>query len=71
MNVKFKNKFFFLMLTLFLTYEEVLFAYIGPGLALGTIVVSIGLVLILIFLVVAVLYYPIKKIILKFKQSKK
>ena len=71
MNVKFKNKFFFLMLTLFLTYEQVLFAYIGPGLALGTIVVSIGLVLILIFLVVAVLYYPIKKIILKFKQSKK
>tara|TARA_B100000767_G_C19444150_1_gene401251 strand:- start:46 stop:261 length:216 start_codon:yes stop_codon:yes gene_type:complete len=71
MNVKFKNIFFFLMLTLFLTYEEVLFAYIGPGLALGTIVVSIGLVLILIFLVVAILYYPIKKIILKFKQSKK
>jgi len=70
MDVKINKKFFFIILAIFLTHEEILFAYIGPGLALGTIVISIGLVLVLIFLIIAILYYPIKKIFIKYKQKK-
>jgi len=61
---------FFIILTFFLSFEQTLLAYIGPGLALGTVVVSIGLILILIFLVIAIIYYPIKKAYQKYKNKK-
>ena len=65
------NKIFFIIsLFIFLTYENVLLAYIGPGLALGTIVVSIGIILLILFLIIAILYYPIKKLFQKYKNKK-
>lgn len=65
------NKFFFyISLFIFSTYENILFAYIGPGLALGTIVVSIGIILLILFLIIAILYYPIKKFFQKRKNKK-
>ena len=39
------NKFYFMSRFIFFTYENILLAYIGPGLALGTVVVSIGIIL--------------------------
>ncbi|MDC3157385.1 hypothetical protein OA669_02425 [Candidatus Pelagibacter bacterium] len=65
------NKFFFyISLFIFSIYENILFAYIGPGLALGTIVVSIGIILLILFLIIAILYYPIKKFFQKRKNKK-
>ena len=65
------NKILFnLSLFIFLTYENILSAYIGPGLALGTVVVSIGIILVVLFLIIAILYYPIKKFIQKYKNKK-
>ena len=50
------NKILFnVSLFIFLTYENILLAYIGPGLALGTVVVSIGIILVILFLIVAIL----------------
>ena len=46
-------------------------AYIGPGLALGAAVVSLGVVLLIIFFIIAVLYYPLKKFLKKIKKNKK
>ncbi len=65
-----RNKIFFLILTSLVLFEVSANAYIGPGIALGTVLVSIILVLVLIFLVIAILYYPIKRLITKYKQKK-
>ena len=61
---------FYVSLFIFFTYENILLAYIGPGLALGTVVVSIGIILLLLFLIIAILYYPIKKFFQKYKNKK-
>jgi len=67
-----KNKFLIVLVVLCIT-PEVTFAYIGPGLALGTIILTLGIAAILILSILAVLYYPIKKIIknIKLKKIKK
>ena len=44
-------------------------AYIGPGLALGTVLISLALILVLIFVIIAILYYPIKKALTKYKNK--
>lgn len=62
--------FFYFSLFIFLTYENILFSYIGPGLALGTIVVSVGIIFVILFLIIAILYYPIKKFFQKLKNKK-
>lgn len=46
-------------------------AYIGPGLALGAAVVSLGVILLIIFFIIAILYYPLKKFLKKIKKIKK
>ena len=46
-------------------------AYIGPGLALGAAVVSLGVVLLIVFFIIAVLYYPLKRFLKKIKRIKK
>tara|TARA_B100000427_G_scaffold317437_1_gene313521 strand:- start:615 stop:869 length:255 start_codon:yes stop_codon:yes gene_type:complete len=48
-------------------------AYIGPGLALGTVVLTLGVVAVLLLAILAILYYPIKKMIknIKLKKLKK
>jgi len=38
-------------------------AYVGPGLGLGTIIVSLAIVLALVLLVVGFLWYPLKRLI--------
>ncbi len=64
------NIFFYISFFIFLTFENILYAYIGPGLALGTIVISIGIILLILFLIIAILYYPIKKFLQKYKNKK-
>ena len=69
-NVNLKMYKFFLFLVIFYSYNSYLYSYIGPGLALGSAVLTIGLILVFIFLIVAIIYYPIKKLILKYKKKK-
>ena len=54
---------FFIFLAIFIVFPHVSFAYIGPGLALGTIVLTLGIVIVLLLAILAILYYPIKKMI--------
>ena len=66
-----KNRLFYVTISFVFLIEEIANAYIGPGLALGTVVISLGLVLLLVFLIVAILYYPVKRLIIKFKNRNK
>ena len=54
---------FFIFLAIFIVFPQVSFAYIGPGLALGTIELTFGIVIVLLLAILAILYYPIKKMI--------
>ena len=54
---------FFIFLAIFIVFPQVAYAYIGPGLALGTIVLTLGIVIVLLLAILAILYYPIKKMI--------
>ena len=54
---------FFIFLAIFIVFPQVVSAYIGPGLALGTIVLTFGIVIVLLLAILAILYYPIKKMI--------
>ena len=66
-----KNRLFYVTISFVFLIEEIANAYIGPGLALGTVVISLGLVLLLVFLIVAILYYPVKRLIIKYKNKNK
>ena len=66
-----KNRLFYFTVSFVLLIEEIANAYIGPGLALGTVVISLGLVILLVFLIVAILYYPVKRLIIKYKNKNK
>jgi len=59
-----KNVLFFLSLCLF-TGESI--AYVGPGLGSGTIAAILGIFVAIFLALIAVLYYPIKRI---FKKKK-
>ncbi len=48
-------------------FPNVAFAYIGPGLGVGTVVVVLGILLSLILGIFAVFWYPIKRL---FKRKK-
>ena len=61
---------FFIFLVIFIIFPQVVFAYIGPGLALGTIVLTLGIVAVLLLAILAILYYPIKKMIKNNKLKK-
>ena len=54
---------FIVFLFLFTTTPQVVFAYIGPGLALGALVVTLGIVALILLAIIAIIYYPIKKMI--------
>ena len=66
-----KNRLFYFTISFLILIEEIAYAYIGPGLALGTVVISLGLVILLVFLIVAILYYPVKRLIIKYKNKNK
>jgi len=47
----------------------VVFAYIGPGLGAGAIAAALGLIGSFVLAIFAVLFYPIKRLIQKFKKN--
>lgn len=70
MNKKTKNLLPVLLATVLLAYPPLAAAYIGPGLGLGAVSVVLGIVAGLLMLVVGVVWYPIKKLINRFKAKK-
>ena len=57
--------FFFLIL-----YPIISFSYIGPGMAGGIIISIMGIILAIILALFGILYYPIKRFLLKKKNKK-
>lgn len=53
-----------------LVCPSIAFAYIGPGLGSGVIAVVLGIVAGLVMLVVGVVWYPIKRLIRRFRGRK-
>ena len=60
---------FFLTISLLISHDA--FAYIGPGLALSTILVTLGIVVSLLLGLFSVIYYPLKRLLKKIKSKKK
>ena len=54
----------------FLLYPQFALAYIGPGLGSGTIVAVLGTLAGILMLLVGVIWYPIKRLIRRFKSKK-
>jgi hypothetical protein len=61
---------FYLLSAGFLLYPQVALAYIGPGLGSGAVVAVLGTLAGLLMLVVGVVWYPIKRLIRRFKSKK-
>ena len=70
MNMIFGCNMSTLCILIFVTFPQISFAYIGPGLALGTIILTVGVVAVLLLAILAILYYPIKKVIKNIKLKK-
>lgn len=47
------------------------YAYIGPGMGLGAIITILGIVGAVLLSIAAVIYYPIKRLIVKIQNKKK
>jgi hypothetical protein len=59
-----------LLLVLFVVPLDA-FAYIGPGLGIGTIGVVFGVLFSIIMAFFAIIWYPIKRLLKKFKTNRK
>ena len=59
-----------ILILVFSTISQSANAYIGPALALGSVLVAIGIVVALLLAIVAILYYPVKKMIKNIKLKK-
>ena len=53
-----------------LTYTPHALAYIGPGLGMGFVLALLGIVFGLLMLVVGVIWYPVKRLIRRFRSRK-
>ena len=56
------------LISLFIPLDA--FAYIGPGMGLGTIGVVLGVLLSIILALFAILWYPFKRLLKKLKKTK-
>lgn len=54
----------------FLAYPSLAMAYIGPGLGSGAMAAVLGSVLGLLMLLIGVVWYPIKRLIRRFRTKK-
>ena len=63
-------KYLIIIFVILLLTTKKVFAYVGPGLGIGALALTIAIFIVLFICFVAIVYYPIKKIILKFKSKK-
>ena len=52
-----------------LTYSSLASAYVGPGLGAGAVTVVLGIASGILMLVVGVVWYPLKKLIRRFRSK--
>jgi uncharacterized membrane protein len=60
-----------LLILYFLLYPPVASAYIGPGLASGTVAAVLGILAGIFMLIVGVIWYPIKRLYRRFISKNK
>lgn len=60
----------FLLFAGLVIYPPVASAYIGPGLGAGAVTVVLGIVSGLLMLIVGIAWYPLKKLIRRFRSKK-
>lgn len=61
---------FLILTTLVLLIPEIAYSYIGPGVALSTLLMVLGVIGSIFLAIFAVLYYPIKRLIKKIRTKK-
>ena len=60
-----------ILATILTLIPQTSFAYVGPGLAMGTLLMILGVLGSLVLAILAIVYYPIKKLIKKSKSKSK
>jgi len=64
-----KARFLFLLI-IFSVISQTAWGYVGPGMALSTILITLGVIGSLLLAILSVIYYPIKRFIKKTKSKK-
>jgi len=67
MKTQLQSMLVFLLAIWLLSYSTVASAYIGPGLGAGAVTVVLGIVSGLLMLLVGIIWYPLKKLIRRFR----
>ena len=67
MKIQLQSMLVFLLAIWLLSYSTVASAYIGPGLGAGAVTVVLGIVSGLLMLLVGIIWYPLKKLIRRFR----
>ena len=62
---------FLFLLTIFSIISQVAWAYVGPGMAISTVLITLGVIGSLLLAIISVIYYPIKRLIKKTRSKKK
>ena len=62
---------FLLVGFLIVLYPSNTFAYLGPGLGGGVVIATLGLLFVIVAGIFGILWFPLKKLFMKFKKSKK
>ena len=62
---------FLFLLTIFSIISQVVWAYVGPGMAISTVLITLGVIGSLLLAIISVIYYPIKRLIKKTRSKKK
>tara|TARA_B100001063_G_C16353158_1_gene352354 strand:+ start:115 stop:339 length:225 start_codon:yes stop_codon:yes gene_type:complete len=62
---------FITLASILLFFGTSAYAYIGPGMGLGAIVTILGIVGAVLLSIAAIIYYPIKRLIIKIQNKKK
>ncbi len=70
MNIKNTNIAFIFLLFIIIIFSKNVYAYLGPGLGIGSILTAIVFIISILLAILAILYYPIKIFIKKIFKSK-
>lgn len=69
MKIKIQNLLACLLAVGLMTYPPFASAYIGPGLGAGAVTVVLGIVAGLLMLLIGIVWYPLKKLIRRFRSK--
>lgn len=60
-----------ILVSLLFCFSTTANAYIGPGMGLGAIITLLGIIGAILVSILAIIYYPIKRLFIKLKKNKK